>query len=1167
MTTSNVFSKDFLNLNLISFFNNENVNSISNFINNDKHTTPVNTNVNRLLRGNEEFILENIDDDEDTNEPQKTVIIDERSLGSFVEGPVTMVSDVIGENDCYLSGGGYRKSREKRKREKEENEGLPLTQYPYKSIATPVLFPAKKKAKLSKNKILKLLHWNPNSVTGKINSLLSLLKEVDPDIISLNETRTNSTTEYYIHELCQQGYYPFIKNRQIIQNGKITNDEREHVGGGVALLIRDSLTVTKEITLPEQIFTLVERATTEIVGIEIKIGNRHINVFSMYNPPGMLLNEKVLNHITNLGDYILIGDLNAKLEKFDGCKNRTGVHLEPIIQNLDSRIMNEKDTPTFFRYVFGSLISTSTIDLVLVNESLASKVVKVDTLKSSAAIDSLNEEGRPSYFHLPLVCEISVEEKLKKERKSFKPSFIYDKANWGKLIMEVEKHLSDEDGLNPNDIEALNERLIRAIKVGVEAHIPKSREKLNRDQNFPKDIVQILETRNFWGRAYRRTRSERFAKLYREYQNLATQKISEFRLNSWKEFVERQGASPLSSVPFWKRINRLRANKRRKKLNSIQIDGQIITDGVKIADLFASDLEAKFKLDKNDRFDNIHRVNIEHFINNGGIENAYSDEEKSVPLFKIKELDQCLNEMNKKTSTDPLGLSNRIIKELKVSPVIKNHILNLFNRCLSLGTVPQNWKHSEVSMLLKNGQNASLLGSYRPISSTPCLARLFERLVLSRLQEHLKKNNLIITNQSGFRKDRQTKDNILFLTQTAQQAVNEGKKTLSIFFDIAGAFDKVWHQGLLFKLHVIRVPFYLIKIIANFLGGRTFAVKIEGKYSSNRLIECGVPQGGVLSPTMFSSYINDVPLADDLNEKCLLFADDIVYIQSYVYKIKNKLIEDAKEEASKKAQDYLDRLEEWMNRWHLSLAPHKCSQLTFTKASDKAHDNLDVKIYGVRIPYESNPKFLGIVFDARMSFEAHIELIKSKVKDRINVLKVLSYDKHWSLPEKFLINIYKVLVRSVMDYSSVVAMAGNKACLKDMEILQNAALRVIFKVSPLDHIPTEELLKRADVTSIEWRHVELTSDYYEKSLIRQNPLLEQLFNNYRSFKKRNLINENLAVDERGIVDMVKLELIRKTNLSFLEIESHPTTLCKAKPFIKDFIIDKNNLDPVGTAYR
>ena len=103
-----------------------------------------------------------------------------------------------------------------------------------------------------------------------------------------------------------------------------------------------------------------------------------------------------------------------------------------------------------------------------------------------------------------------------------------------------------------------------AIRKGVESSIPKSKEKLSRDQNFPNDIVQVLETRNFWGKAYRRTRSERFAKLYREYQNLAVQKISDFRLKNWKNFVERQGISPLSSIPFWKRINRLRANKRRK---------------------------------------------------------------------------------------------------------------------------------------------------------------------------------------------------------------------------------------------------------------------------------------------------------------------------------------------------------------------------------------------------------------------------------------------------------------------------------------------------------------------------------------------------------------------------------------------------------------------------
>ena len=80
-------------------------------------------------------------------------------------------------------------------------------------------------------------------------------------------------------------------------------------------------------------------------------------------------------------------------------------------------------------------------------------------------------------------------------------------------------------------------------------------------------------------------------------------------------------------------------------------------------------------------------------------------------------------------------------------------------------------------MLLKNGQSPQDLNSYRPISMTPCLARLFERLVLERLQQHLVNNNIIISNQSGFRKARQTKDNLLALIQNAQEGFNYGEKS------------------------------------------------------------------------------------------------------------------------------------------------------------------------------------------------------------------------------------------------------------------------------------------------------------------------------------------------------------------------------------------------------
>jgi hypothetical protein len=315
-------------------------------------------------------------------------------------------------------------------------------------------------------------------------------------------------------------------------------------------------------------------------------------------------------------------------------------------------------------------------------------------------------------------------------------------------------------------------------------------------------------------------------------------------------------------------VKRLRSKKRRSPIRSIIVDNVAKNETEEIANIFADDLEKKFKSDANPSYDDTHKSNLENFLNGPSFESSFSTSEKILPVFNLTELNKNLEAMNSKTSSDPMGLSNKIVKSVKNSLTKKNCLLELFNKCLKSGTVPTNWKHSEIRMLLKNGLNGTSPGTYRPISSTLCIARLFERMVLARLQAHMDKNNLIITNQSGFRKSRQTRDNLLYLIQTAQQGFNEDKKTLAVFFDIAGAFDKVWHQGLMYKLFMIKVPYYLIKIIANFLNGRTFCVKIEGVKSSIRIIQCGVPQGGVLSPTLFSIFINDIPVTNGLMKKC-----------------------------------------------------------------------------------------------------------------------------------------------------------------------------------------------------------------------------------------------------------------------------------------------------------
>ena len=77
-----------------------------------------------------------------------------------------------------------------------------------------------------------------------------------------------------------------------------------------------------------------------------------------------------------------------------------------------------------------------------------------------------------------------------------------------------------------------------------------------------------------------------------------------------------------------------------------------------------------------------------------------------------------------------------------------------------------------------------------------------------------------------------------------------------------------------------------------------------------------------------------------------------------------------------------------MNLWHLSLAPHKCAQITFSRSNNNEHDDVDIKLYNQKIPYDPSPKFLGITFDKRLNFEKHNEKVAEKVKERINILKV-----------------------------------------------------------------------------------------------------------------------------------------------------------------------------------
>ena len=468
-------------------------------------------------------------------------------------------------------------------------------------------------------------------------------------------------------------------------------------------------------------------------------------------------------------------------------------------------------------------------------------------------------------------------------------------------------------------------------------------------------------------------------------------------------------------------VNRFRG-KFFDSVTCLKINNTIITEDKEKADALAqhydnmakdSNLDPDFKIikiTKEKEFDE-NLPNIRHDNENNLNKN-----------FTMFELNQALNS---KRNSSPGGdtIAYEMLKQLPNESKIE--LLKLINTSWERGEVPPDWKLATVIPLLKQSKDKLEPQSYRPISLTSCICKTLETMIAKRLTPFLEKNHLISSTQSGFRPGRSTLDQCTRLQSEINMAFMEQKILVAISLDLEKAFDLMWAKGTLIQLQKYGITGKFFQWIRSFLKDRKIQVRLGNTLSEQHDLENGCPQGSVISPILFNLIINTLHKTLEEHKKISLsgYADDsTVWRKHHCPKL-----------AIKDLQAVLNIIEIWSKEWGFKISSTKTKAIIFTQKRNLKTEQLNLTMFGQKIEFVKQIKLLGMIFDSKLLWDAHITNLIDRCKKDINLLRLVSATT-FGADKLTLLNLYKSLILSKIDYGAHAYFSAQKSSLKKLEL-------------------------------------------------------------------------------------------------------------------------------------
>ena len=856
---------------------------------------------------------------------------------------------------------------------------------------------------------LRILQYNCRTIQANYNQLANLLYQLNIHVLLVQEWSSQQilTTPTLIRPTFN--HYTWYDN----------NSNRS------GILIHNSIPA-QQIHIPTPPNIQISDTSEQTVWIQI-FGNNHtpsLILCSIYINPHSTTSLQLLSHqflkAKEISPRILIGgDFNSKHRLWGSPESSSGFtqaytrgeYVVDFITNNHLFILNN-GTPTYLHFNG----TRSHIDLTLTTSNLYQSITKWH----------VQHEHNIGTDHDPIFIHINFQTTLYNDKPRTTWNF---KADWQTYQQQLQLYLTNwsQQLTSTQTIDHIYEQFTNAIHTAMRNSMGTTTTKYRPKPWWNKQLQKYVCIARKHYRKWRKTKNPLDRIIWQQSNAIKRKAI----YHAKKEHANQQSKllNTASSKTFWKLWKNTTSKSTSNYLPILNYNGNVITDTTTKLEIL------------NDNFikppqpppqqDYQFYQQIDNFLTNINIHQNQSSFDqtalnKPITIYEIK---QCIKLLPTNKAMGPDNIHNQML--INGGQILYKALEQLFNISLNRGELPTQWKMANICPIPKPGRDSTKPTNYRPISLLSCVGKLMERILSHRISHYLSTNHLITNHQHGFQKSKRATDLLTYFVEDIYKSFDYKSATYATFLDISKAYDSVWRDGLIYKLYnQFHIRGKILQWLINFLRNRWCRVQSNGIYSTWKQPKVGVPQGAVLSPTLFIIYINDIPSQFTNTTHIGMFADDIaLWTPPNIRKSLPRLVSNLQQD--------LNTIFQWSSKWKLLFNPTKCSTIIFTKSPTIFKPTFTIN--NISIPSTTSTKYLGIWFDTKLSWKEHISKIKHKALQRIIQISQLT-GINWGITYKTIIHLYKTLVLPILDYGCFLWHTSRYA--SQLNTIQNRAARL-----------------------------------------------------------------------------------------------------------------------------